>query len=162
MKNLLERDVAHMSSPLVCALGRGRTEQKTSECRCEARFFARKLDRERDAGLPMDSIARKQRVCVVQMRVSPMPFRLWLGHCFGACATPGGTRSSASLKAPLRGLGSAQNKFENSGRERRPNFFRFPPRKQTFGAWESRPLARLRPGVTRADREFKTETLPCI
>jgi len=44
------------------------------------------------------------------------------------------------------GLGSSRNKFENPGRERRANFFRVPPRKQTFGAWEPGPLARLRPG----------------
>ena len=133
MKNLLECNVVNTFSPPACALGQGRTERKTSGCRCEDRFFARRLDRESDSGLPMDSVARKQRVCVVQMRVSPIPFRLWLGHCFGAYATPGGTRSSASLEAPLRGLGSAQNKFENSGIERRSNFFRFPQ--------ESRPSA---------------------
>ncbi len=45
---------------------------------------------------------------------------------------------------PRWGLGSAQNKFESGGTKHRPNFFRVPPRKQTFGAWESRPLASLR------------------
>ena len=45
--------------------------------------------------------------------------------------------------APLRGLGSSQNKFENRGKERRSNFFRAPPRKQTFGTWEPGPLARF-------------------
>ena len=65
---------------------------------------------------------------------------------FGAFPAPGGTRSSASHFAPLRGLGSSQNKFENHGKERRSNFFRAPPRKQTFGTWEPGPLARLRPG----------------
>src|ERR1700691_3359804 len=42
--------------------------------------------------------------------------RLLLGHSFGAFPAPGGTRSSASHFAPLRGLGSSQNKFENSRR----------------------------------------------
>jgi hypothetical protein len=46
---------------------------------------------------------------------------------------------------PLRGLASSQNKFENPGKERLSNFFRAPPRKQTFGAWEPGPLAKLRP-----------------
>jgi hypothetical protein len=41
----------------------------------------------------------------------------------------------------FRGLGSSQNKFENHGKERRSNFFRAPPRKQTFGTWEPGPLA---------------------
>jgi hypothetical protein len=43
--------------------------------------------------------------------------RLLLGHSFGAFPAPGGTRSSASHSAPLRGLGSSQNKFENPGKD---------------------------------------------
>src|SRR5579863_7258799 len=68
-----------------------------------------------------------------------------LGHSFGAFPAPGGTRSSASHCALLRGLGSSQNKFENHGKVRLSNFFRAPPRKQTFGTWEPGPLAKLRP-----------------
>jgi|SRR3984957_11191660 len=71
--------------------------------------------------------------------------RLLLGHSFGAFPAPGGTRSSASHSAPLRGLGSSQNKFKNHGKVRLSNFFRAPPRKQTFGTWEPGPLAKLRP-----------------
>ena len=71
--------------------------------------------------------------------------RLLLGHRSGAIRAPSGTRSSASHCAPLRGLGSSQNKFAKYSKERRANFFRAPPRKQTFGTWEPRPLARLRP-----------------
>ena len=78
-------------------------------------------------------------------RVSRYVSRLLLGHSFGAFPAPGGTRSSASHCAPLRGLGSSQNKFENHGKERLSNFFRAPPRKQTFGTWEPGPLAKLRP-----------------
>jgi hypothetical protein len=78
-------------------------------------------------------------------RVCRYVSRLLLGHSFGAFPAPGGTRSSASHSAPLRGLGSSQNKFENHGKERRSNFFRAPPRKQTFGTWEPGPLAKLRP-----------------
>ena len=72
-------------------------------------------------------------------------YRLLLGHSFGSFPAPGGTRSSASHCAPLRGLGSSQNKFENHVKERLSNFFRAPPRKQTFGTWEPGPLAKLRP-----------------
>jgi len=79
------------------------------------------------------------------VRVCPYVSRLSLGHSFGAFPAPGGTRSSASHCAPLRGLGSSQNKFENHGKERLSNFFRAPPRKQTFGTWEPGPLAKLRP-----------------
>jgi hypothetical protein len=71
--------------------------------------------------------------------------RLLLDHSFGAFPAPGGTRSSASHLAPLRDLGSSQNKFENHGKVRLSNFFRAPPRKQTFGTWEPGPLAKLRP-----------------
>jgi len=78
-------------------------------------------------------------------RVCRYVSRLLLGHSFGAFPAPGGTRSSASHCAPLRGLGSSQNKFENHGKERLSNFFRAPPRKQTFGTWEPGPLAKLRP-----------------
>ena len=55
-----------------------------------------------------------------------------LGHRFGAFPAPVGTRSSASHCAPLRGLGSSQNKLANHGKRRRANFFRAPPRKQPF------------------------------
>jgi hypothetical protein len=78
-------------------------------------------------------------------RVCRYVSRLWLGHSFGAFPAPGGTRSSASRSAPLRGHGSAQNKFASRGTKRRANFFWAPPRKQTFGTWEPGPLARLRP-----------------
>ena len=78
-------------------------------------------------------------------RVCRYVSRLLLSHSFGAFPAPGGARSSASHCAPLRGLGSSQNNFENHGTERLSNFFRAPPRKQTFGTWEPGPLARLRP-----------------
>ena len=78
-------------------------------------------------------------------RVCRYVSRPLLGQSFGAFPAPGGTRSSASRSAPHRGLGSSQNKFENYGTERLSNFFRAPPRKQTFGTWEPGPLAKLRP-----------------
>jgi hypothetical protein len=77
--------------------------------------------------------------------VSRFVSRLLLGHYFGAHSAPGGTWSSALPTAPVPGLGSSQNKFVSRGREHRTNFFRAPPRKQTFGTWEPGPLARLRP-----------------
>src|ERR1700674_1388084 len=48
-------------------------------------------------------------------RVCRYVSRLLLGHSFGAFPAPGGARSSASHCAPLRSLGSSQNKFENHG-----------------------------------------------
>jgi hypothetical protein len=66
-------------------------------------------------------------------RVRRYVSRLLLGHRFGVFPAPGGARPSASPSAPLRDLGSSQNKFTNHGKKRRANFFRAPPRKQTFG-----------------------------
>ena len=74
-------------------------------------------------------------------RVCRFVSRLILGHGFGAIPAPGGTRSSASHCAPLRGLGTSQNKFAKYGKEHPAKFFRAPPRKQTFGTWEPSPLA---------------------
>lgn len=81
----------------------------------------------------------------VLVRVCRHISRLLLGHSFGAYPAPGGARSSASHCAPLRGHGSSQKKFESHGKEHQSNFFRAPPRKQTFGTWEPGPLAKLRP-----------------
>jgi hypothetical protein len=71
--------------------------------------------------------------------------RFCSGTASGLFLRPAAARSSASPLAPLRGLGSSQNKFANHGTKRRGNFFRAPPRKQTFGTWEPGPLAWVRP-----------------
>ncbi len=63
----------------------------------------------------------------VLKRVRRSVSRLTLGHRFGAISAPGGTRSSASHCAPLRGLGTSQNKFAKYSKERSANFFRAPP-----------------------------------
>jgi hypothetical protein len=96
-------------------------------------------------------------------RVCRFVSRLMLGHRFGAIPVPGGTRSSASRGAPLWGLGSSQNKFAKYGKERPANFFRVPPRKQTFGTWEPGPLASfaLR-DPSNNGRIQETEILSCI
>jgi hypothetical protein len=49
----------------------------------------------------------------------------------------------------------------NTGTERRANFFRFPPKKQTFGTWEPGPLPRRRHACPESVREFKTEKQTC-
>ncbi len=49
-----------------------------------------------------------------------------------------------------------------NGIERRANFFRFPPKRQTFGTWEPGPLPRLRHACPESIREFKTEKQTCI
>ena len=99
----------------------------------------------------------------VLKRVCSFVSRLMLGHRFGAFPAPGGTRSSASHCAPLRGPGSSQNKFAKYSKERPANFFRVPPRKQTFGTWEPGPLASFAPrDPSNNGRIQQTETLLCI
>jgi hypothetical protein len=96
-------------------------------------------------------------------RVCRFVSRLMLGHRFGAIPAPGGTRSSASHCAPLRGHGSSQNKFAKYSKERPRNFFRVPPRKQTFGTWEPGPLASFAPcDPSNNGRIQQTETQSCI
>ena len=96
-------------------------------------------------------------------RVSRFVSRLMLGHRFGAIPAPGGTRSSASHCAPLRGPGSSQNKFAKYSKERPRNFFRAPPRKQTFGTWEPSPLASFAPRDPSNNGQIQqTETPSCI
>ena len=96
-------------------------------------------------------------------RVCRFVSRLMLGHRFGSISAPFGTRSSASHCAPLRGPGSSQNKFAKYSKERPANFFRAPPRKQTFGTWEPGPLASFAPrDPSNNGRIQETETLLCI
>ena len=71
------------------------------------------------------------------------------GHASGPNRRPAARRRSASLSAPLRGLGSSQKKFESRGKERRTNFFRAPPRKHSL-ALGSRAHSLALPSVTRA------------
>jgi hypothetical protein len=63
-------------------------------------------------------------------------------HASGPFRRPAARRRSASLAAPLRGLGSSQKKFVSRGKRRRTNFFRAPPRKHalTLGAGPTRSL----------------------
>jgi hypothetical protein len=96
-------------------------------------------------------------------RVCRFVSRLILGHRFGAIPAPGGTRSSASHCAPLRGPGSSQDKFAKYSKERTANFFRVPPRKQTFGTWEPGPLASFAPRDPSNNGQIQqTETQSCI
>ena len=99
----------------------------------------------------------------VLKRVCRFVSRLMLGHRFGAIPAPGGTRSSASHCAPLWGPGSSQNKFAKYSKERPANFFRVPPRKQTFGTWEPGPLASFAPRDPSNNGQIQqTETQSCI
>lgn len=88
--------------------------------------------------------------------------RLPLGHSFGTLPAPGGARSSASHSAPLRGLGSSQNKFENNGKRRRVKLLLGPPRKQTFGLGSrAHSLGSAQCDPINNGKIQQTETQPC-
>jgi len=95
-------------------------------------------------------------------RVCRYVSRLFLGHSFGAFPAPGGARSSASHLAPLRGLGSSQNKFENHGNERLPNFFRALPesRPSALGS-RAHSLSSAQCDPSNNGKIQQTETLSC-
>ena len=95
-------------------------------------------------------------------RVCRYVSRLLLGHSFGAFPAPGGTRSSASHSAPLRGLGSPRNKFAIGGTKRRANFFRPPPesRPSAIGS-RAHSLSSAQCDPSNNGRIQETETLSC-
>ena len=95
-------------------------------------------------------------------RVCRYVSRLLLGHSFEAFPAPGGTRSSASHSAPLRGLGSSQNKFVNHGKERLSNFFRPLPesRPSALGS-RAHSLSSAQCDPSNNGRIQETETLSC-
>ena len=95
-------------------------------------------------------------------RVCRCVSRLLLGHSFGAFPAPGGTRSSVSHCAPLWGLGSSQNKFENHGKERLSNFFRAPPasRPSALGS-RAHSLSSAQCDPSNNGKIQQTETLSC-
>ena len=95
-------------------------------------------------------------------RVCRYVSRLLLGHSFGAFPAPGRTRSSASHSAPLRGLGSSQNKFANHGKRRRANFFRALPesRPSALGS-RAHSLSSAQCDPSNNGRIQQTETLLC-
>ena len=95
-------------------------------------------------------------------RVGRCVSRLLLGHSFGVFPAPGGTRSSASHSAPLLGLGSSQNKFENHCKERPQTSFGSLP-ESTPSALGSRThsLSSAQCDPSNNGRIQQTETLSC-
>ena len=91
MNSFLGRRVQDGISRVLCAPECGCAEHKTVDCDCEMRTFVPESGSRNGYGLPVNGIAGKEADRIVLMSVSPVPFRLLLGHCFGAIATPGGT-----------------------------------------------------------------------
>jgi hypothetical protein len=88
MYRFLGHGAAKRRSPSGGALGRGRAEQRTGEYGCGTQLFVRTSGAKRGSGLPVESVVGKRRNRMVLVGVSPVQSRLFLGHCFGANATP--------------------------------------------------------------------------
>ena len=96
-------------------------------------------------------------------RVCRYVSRLMLGHRFGVFPAPGGTRSSASHSAPLRGFGSSQNKFENHGKERaaQTSFGPLPESRPSALGSQAHSLSSAQRDPSNNGRIQETETLLC-
>ena len=95
-------------------------------------------------------------------RVCRYVSRLLLSHSFGAFPAPGGARSSASRCAPLRGLGSSQNKFENHGQNAsQTSFGPLPESRPSALGSRAHSLSSAQCDPSNNGRIQQTETLLC-
>jgi hypothetical protein len=90
MYRLLGHGAAKVRSSSGHALGRARTGKKTGEYGCWTQFFVWRSGAACRFWFASDSVVGKRRNRMFLVRVSPVQSRLFLGHCFGANATPDG------------------------------------------------------------------------
>jgi len=100
MNRLLAHGVAKNFSPSQRARVHRRAEQKTSGYGCGTRLFPLRCGVDRRSGLQLACVVRKRRNRMVLARVSLVLSRHFLGHCFGAYATPGGRLALLLCYAP--------------------------------------------------------------
>lgn len=152
---LLALNSAHHRFTLEMSRELGNRDAKTIGIRCNRRFLAGLRGGSDEVALPGDGIQREQRegqrsdVCLPN--ANPVSCSVT-----ATGNTPIAPCGSASLCFP----GALQNKFENSGEERRSNFFRPAPKKALLGAWEHGPTS-LSSDPSKF-REFKHGDSPCI
>ena len=129
MESLLGHGEVNEISPILCALERDHVERKTCDAGCEMQLFVQRSGEETRgsgvAGLGTDGIARKQGVCIVQMRVSQINSSLARSLLRGFCDA---LRHGAVLLSGLLSQSKSRPLLQNA----------------RLGAWESRPLAQLR------------------
>ena len=101
MERLLGLDAANLTPAWKRALECGRAEQKTSESVCGTRLILLRSGVERGSGLPVNCVAGKRGNRIVLARASLVLSRHFLGHCFGAYATPGGRLALLLCYAPF-------------------------------------------------------------
>ena len=98
---------------------------------------------------------------LVLKRVCRFVFRLMLGHRFGAVPAPGGTRSSASHYAPLRGHGSSQTSLQSTAKNALQTSFGSLPESRPSALGSRGPLA-TPSDPSNNGRIQQTETQSCI
>ena len=127
MESLIGLDRTSGISPVPCALGRRRADHETGDTGCEMRLFAPGSGcAECESDLPADGIARKRRDRIVQMRVSGSNSSTVRSLLRGLCDA---RRHCAVLLSGLLSQSKSGPLLQNA----------------RLGAWESRPLAWLRP-----------------
>jgi hypothetical protein len=118
-------------STSICAREHGNSYPKTCGfTRHDAGLLAGGLGAEGLPALPVESIVRKQMDFFAVQCVFPL-----YPASFSVTAS-GNTPIAPCGTASFCFLGALQNKFENSGKEHRSNFFRPAPNKALLGTWE--------------------------
>jgi hypothetical protein len=152
MTSLLGHGGANEISSLLCAFERGRAEFQDARMRRRdavpyiAVFVPRSSGEECGSGVAghwIDGIARKRGVCIVQMRVSPDQFLTCSVTASGHLRRPAARHRSA-FWTPL------------------PEQVWAPAPECTAWRLGVAPTRIASPGVTRADREFKSGDSQCI
>ena len=147
MRSLLGRDEADGISPFLCAFERGRAELQDERWQVRHAALCSEVRRQGMwiwfAGHCTNGIARKQRDCRVQTRVSPVQFLTCSVTASGPMRRPAARRRSA-FRTPL------------------PEQVWAPAPECTAWRLGVAPTRIASPGVTRADREFKSGDSQCI
>jgi hypothetical protein len=147
MRNLLGHGGTNESRPHCALLSVAAPSFKTSDGGCSMRLFVRRSGGEKCgsgvAGHWIDGIARKQGVCMVQLRVSPDQFLTCSVTASGLLRRPAARRRSA-FRTPL------------------PEQVWAPAPECTAWHLGVAPTRIASPGVTRADREFKSGDSKCF
>ena len=146
----------------LCAAEQANKNLSTRNCGGELRPSGGGYARSNRAPIAVNSRSRCADENFALGRVCRYVFRLLLGHSFGAFPAPGDTRSSASRFAPLRGLGSSQNKFEKHGKERpQTSFGPLPESRPSARGSRTHSLSSAQRDPSNNGRIQQTETLSC-
>jgi len=166
MTSLLGHGVTIGISSSLCAIERGRAEQQTSDTGCEMRHFVQRSgEKKRGSGFAghwADGIVRKRGVYIVQMRVSPDQFLTCSVTASGPLRRPAASSLFCFDSTPPI---TQQSRAGGPGFHRPTGYgfhLRWTLRKCRASALGVAPTRIASPGVTRADREFKSGDSKCF